>query len=375
MPVGAVSGPVAVHNAGGTGTSTAAFSVPGRVTPALTLPPRRRRCAAAPWSGSAAPSRPAVSAGDASPSPCSAAPARPGPRRAPVRHAAADGASRWAGGRPSKGSTECAPRSGRRRSTRRHVRVGHVPREVAQGPAAGAGRPAAGRVALVFPYFRTDGPPSCCSRRSASPPWRRSCAASAPDARLRLHVPHLEQLRDELVAYAPAVVGISAMVSLTGVALRVGGARATEALPDALLVAGGPLPTVFPARFTGHVARGVPRGGRPQLSRVLPRLRGARLTRDARCRDSTSPTTTACSCAPAASPSTCPPCTTRRTSSGPSPSPTAASSTTPRTRPRGRQDGQQAHLARRHARLPLRLRLLLQAGVRQRGAAAATSTR
>ena len=80
-------------------------------------------------------------------------------------------------------------------------------------------------------------------------------------------------LLDELVAWRPAIVGISAMVSLTGTALRVA-AAVRERLPDALLVAGGPLPTVFPDRFLPHVDVVVPRGGRPELPRVLPRLPG-----------------------------------------------------------------------------------------------------
>ena len=55
-----------------------------------------------------------------------------------------------------------------------------------------------------------------------------------------------------MVAWRPAVVGISSMVSLTGNTLRVAAAL-RERLPDALLVAGGPLPTVFPGRFLPHV--------------------------------------------------------------------------------------------------------------------------
>ena len=59
-------------------------------------------------------------------------------------------------------------------------------------------------------------------------------------------------LVDDVVAWRPAVVGISSMVSLTGNTLRVAAAL-RERLPDALLVAGGPLPTVFPGRFLPHV--------------------------------------------------------------------------------------------------------------------------
>lgn len=62
----------------------------------------------------------------------------------------------------------------------------------------------------------------------------------------------LDDVRDELLAFAPDVVGISSMVSLTDATLRVAQMVRTM-LPGCLLVAGGPLPTVFPARFAGHV--------------------------------------------------------------------------------------------------------------------------
>jgi anaerobic magnesium-protoporphyrin IX monomethyl ester cyclase len=61
-----------------------------------------------------------------------------------------------------------------------------------------------------------------------------------------------DELLDDLVAYRPAIVGLSIMVSLTGNALRVA-AAVRERLPGVLLVAGGPLPTVFPDRFLPHV--------------------------------------------------------------------------------------------------------------------------
>jgi anaerobic magnesium-protoporphyrin IX monomethyl ester cyclase len=61
----------------------------------------------------------------------------------------------------------------------------------------------------------------------------------------------LEQLRRDLGSYRPDIVGIYSMVSLTRNTLAVAEmVRAT--LPRALLVAGGPLPTVFPGRYTTH---------------------------------------------------------------------------------------------------------------------------
>lgn len=122
----------------------------------------------------------------------------------------------------------------------------------APGPAASA-TATSGRVALVFPYVRTYEPTELLF-----PPLGLAALAA------QLHALHVEarvfdctfssheRLRDELVAYAPAVVGISSMVSLTGATLHVA-ELVRAALPGALLVAGGPLPTVFPERFAGHV--------------------------------------------------------------------------------------------------------------------------
>ena len=63
------------------------------------------------------------------------------------------------------------------------------------------------------------------------------------------------------------------MVSLTGNALRVA-AAVRERLPGALLVAGGPLPTVFPDRFLPHVDVVFRGEADIELPRVLPRLPG-----------------------------------------------------------------------------------------------------
>ena len=108
-------------------------------------------------------------------------------------------------------------------------------------------------VALVFPYFRTRArtevlfPPLGLALLSAHL-RRKGVEARVFDGTFS----SFDQLLDELVARRPAIVGISAMVSLTGNALRIAAAL-RERLPDALLVAGGPLPTVFPDRFLPHV--------------------------------------------------------------------------------------------------------------------------
>jgi radical SAM superfamily enzyme YgiQ (UPF0313 family) len=109
------------------------------------------------------------------------------------------------------------------------------------------------RVALVFPYFRTRErtemlfPPLGVAalagqlRRLGVDTRVFDCTFSTP-----------ERLRADLEAYAPDIVGISSMVSLTGNTVRIAD-MVRERLPDCLLAAGGPLPTVFPRRFARHV--------------------------------------------------------------------------------------------------------------------------
>jgi len=109
------------------------------------------------------------------------------------------------------------------------------------------------KVALVFPYVRTR------ARTEMLFPPLGLAALAAQLRRLGVEARvfdctfgTLEQLADDLSAFRPGIVGISSMVSLTRNALRV--ADAVRAiLPGSLLVAGGPLPTVFPGRYTGRV--------------------------------------------------------------------------------------------------------------------------
>ena len=80
-----------------------------------------------------------------------------------------------------------------------------------------------------------------------------------------------DELIDDLVAWRPAIVGISAMVSLTAqrLAHRRGGARAAARRP-----AGGRRSAAdrVPGPLPAARRRRVPRGGRRELPRVLPRL-------------------------------------------------------------------------------------------------------
>lgn len=108
------------------------------------------------------------------------------------------------------------------------------------------------RVALVFPYFRTRAP-----TEMLFPPLGVATLAGqlrALDVETRVFdgtFSTFERLSDDLRAYRPDIVGVSSMVSLTGNTLRIA-ERVRTSLPEGLLVAGGPLPTVFPGRHASH---------------------------------------------------------------------------------------------------------------------------
>jgi anaerobic magnesium-protoporphyrin IX monomethyl ester cyclase len=108
-------------------------------------------------------------------------------------------------------------------------------------------------VALVFPYFRT----RAATELLFPPLGLAALAAQLRCRRVETRVfdctfGSFEQLEHDLLSCRPDVVGISSMVSLTQNTLRIAEMVRTS-LPEALLVAGGPLPTVFPGRYLGHV--------------------------------------------------------------------------------------------------------------------------
>ncbi len=108
------------------------------------------------------------------------------------------------------------------------------------------------RVALVFPYFRTR-----AATELLFPPLGEAMLAGqlrrlGVEARIfDCTFSSLERLRREFLAYRPDVVGVYSMISLTRNTLAVAD-MVRAILPQSLLVAGGPLPTVFPGRYATH---------------------------------------------------------------------------------------------------------------------------
>jgi anaerobic magnesium-protoporphyrin IX monomethyl ester cyclase len=107
-------------------------------------------------------------------------------------------------------------------------------------------------VALVFPYFRTRAP----TEMLFPPLGAATLAAQLRGLEVETHVfdctfSSMERLRADLAASSPDIVGVYSMVSLTRNTLAVA-QLVREILPGTLLVAGGPLPTVFPGRYTEH---------------------------------------------------------------------------------------------------------------------------
>jgi anaerobic magnesium-protoporphyrin IX monomethyl ester cyclase len=105
------------------------------------------------------------------------------------------------------------------------------------------------RVALIYPYFRTHSQneilfPPLGSASLASQLQRFGIQAKIFDCTFET----FEDIQKKIISYQPDIVGIYAMVTLSRNTFRL--AEMVRAnLPDPLLVAGGPLPTLYPERF------------------------------------------------------------------------------------------------------------------------------
>jgi anaerobic magnesium-protoporphyrin IX monomethyl ester cyclase len=106
------------------------------------------------------------------------------------------------------------------------------------------------RVALVYPYFRTHS-----ANELLFPPL--GIAALASQLRLKgietkifdCTFGTFDWLRESLCSYGPQVVGIYCMITLSRTAFRIS-EMVRRCMPECLLVAGGPLPTLYPEHFS-----------------------------------------------------------------------------------------------------------------------------
>jgi anaerobic magnesium-protoporphyrin IX monomethyl ester cyclase len=107
------------------------------------------------------------------------------------------------------------------------------------------------KVALVYPYFQTNSP----NKRLFPPLGIASLAAKLHQTGIEAHIfdctfTNLESLISDLKSFNPTIIGIYSMVSMSRNAFQVAEA-VRENLPACLLIAGGPLPTLYPAQYLG----------------------------------------------------------------------------------------------------------------------------
>ena len=109
-----------------------------------------------------------------------------------------------------------------------------------------------GKVALIYPYFRTRSP-----NEILFPPLGVAALGSqlhglGIDARIfDCTFSTLENLQESLLSYQPDIVGIYSMVTMSRSTFRIA-EMARNCFPECLLIAGGPLPTLYPYNFTGQ---------------------------------------------------------------------------------------------------------------------------
>jgi len=106
-----------------------------------------------------------------------------------------------------------------------------------------------GRVALVYPYFRTRTPtellfPPLGVANLSSQLQKLGMDTKIFDCTFKT----FPEFKKNLVSYRPDIVGIYTMVTLSRNTFRIA-EMVRKSLPASLLISGGPLPTLYPARF------------------------------------------------------------------------------------------------------------------------------
>ncbi len=107
------------------------------------------------------------------------------------------------------------------------------------------------KIALIFPYFRTN-----AETEMLFPPLGLACLSTQLKAReietriFDCTFQSYSQVAKDLLAFRPDIVGISSMILLSRNTFRFAG-LVRESLPEALLVAGGPMPTLYPEHYAG----------------------------------------------------------------------------------------------------------------------------
>jgi anaerobic magnesium-protoporphyrin IX monomethyl ester cyclase len=105
------------------------------------------------------------------------------------------------------------------------------------------------KVALVFPYFRTKAP----TETLFSPLGVASLAAQLRQRGIETCIfdctfKTYEQIKREILAFHPEIVGIYSMITLSWNTFQLA-EMVNNYLPECLLVAGGPMPTLYPERY------------------------------------------------------------------------------------------------------------------------------
>ncbi len=137
------------------------------------------------------------------------------------------------------------------------------------------------KVALVFPYFRT----RSLTEMLFPPLGAASLAGHMRKLRIETRIfdgtfGTIKHIHAALKSYQPDIVGIYSMVTLSRNTFQIA-EMARASLPDSLIVAGGPLPTLYPERysrqfdavFRGESDLSFPRFCRDFFEQAIPRQR------------------------------------------------------------------------------------------------------